>query len=402
MAADAVTAAANAATATAAASTSTAQNTAAQSAKTAAEAAEAAAAASALSVDAANLLTKAGNLSGIASVATARTNLDVPSNADLNAATADIASLLAALQIVPQGYLTLVSGQPVINTDQVAATSVYYTPLTGNLVPIYDGTNVNMLPFSELTLTLNAAHLAGLIYDLFVINDSGTLRLATGPAWTTSTSGAGARGTGAGTAELELVHGRPANKNSMAARNGGTTYTVPAGQGLQVGIMRVAGANGTVTCHVTSGQAREWGIWNTYNRRRITLQVTDPTTSWTYNSATVRQSHADGNNFLRALTGLAEEQVDVTLTQRLGVSSAGGGNTAQIGIGINSASVTSGQIATVSISASGSLQSTVTATAVVLPTIGSTDIYPLESSPTATSDDFYGGVNMRLKAVWNG
>ena len=40
----------------------------------------------------------------------------------------------------PQGRLTNITQTPVINADATSATTVYYTPYTGLLVPIYNGT----------------------------------------------------------------------------------------------------------------------------------------------------------------------------------------------------------------------------------------------------------------------
>jgi hypothetical protein len=44
--------------------------------------------------------------------------------------------------ISPQGRLTLASATPVMSSTQSAKTTIYYTPYIGNLVPIYDGTNM--------------------------------------------------------------------------------------------------------------------------------------------------------------------------------------------------------------------------------------------------------------------
>jgi hypothetical protein len=141
-----------------------------------------------------------GGTGGITAAA-ARTNLDVPSNSELAALAGDITGLQASLQnivSVPQGYLTLTSGVPVIAATVTAATAVYYTPVIGNLIPIYDGSRFNTVTFSELTLTLNSNHTANNIYDVFVFKDAGVTTIGTGPAWNTSAAASGARGTGAG------------------------------------------------------------------------------------------------------------------------------------------------------------------------------------------------------------
>lgn len=91
---------------------------------------------------------------------------------------------------VPQGRLTLTSGVPVLAAGVTAATTIYYTPYIGDRVPIYDGTKWVSREFTELSLALDndSGHTgyqqSDNLYDLFVVNDAGTLRLGTGPAWT--------------------------------------------------------------------------------------------------------------------------------------------------------------------------------------------------------------------------
>jgi hypothetical protein len=278
--------------------------------------------------------------------AAARTTLDVPSNSELTDLATDIADLSTQIQNVvatPQGYLTLTSGTPYITASVAAATSVYYTPLIGNLVPIWNGTLFEVETFEELTLALNANHVASNIYDLFVINDAETIRLVTGPAWNTATAGSGSRGTGAGTTELERKNGVLVNKNSMTARYGGTTLTVDAFKGTYVGSMAMDGTNGQVTCHRAAGSSRKWGIWNYYSRREIVLKVMDSTASWTYDTATIRQSRGQTTNFATAFCGMREEPIRANFQQHLTLAGSASGTTPQIGIGVNSSTAYSGQ-----------------------------------------------------------
>jgi hypothetical protein len=134
----------------------------------------------------------------------------------------------------PQGYLTLTNlagGGPITSSDVTAATSVYYSPYVGELCPVYNGTAFANQVFSEQTLTLVSAHTASTIFDVFGFVNSGAFTIGTGPAWATSTAGSGARGTGAGTTQLQRLNGLLTNANSMTARNGVNTYTVAANQG---------------------------------------------------------------------------------------------------------------------------------------------------------------------------
>jgi hypothetical protein len=231
---------------------------------------------------------------GATTAAAARAALDVPSNSELTDLATDISDLSSQIQNVvssPQGYLTLTTLTPILASDVSAGTSVYYTPYTGNLIPIYNGTAFVVTSFSELTMAMNSNHVASTLYDFFVISDGGTVRLVTGPAWNTSTAGSGARGTGAGTTEIERVNGLWVNKNAMTARYGATTVSVALRQGTYVGSMFVDGTNGQVSCHRTWGQSRKWGIWNAYNRALVILKAGDSTATWTYATATVRPSN---------------------------------------------------------------------------------------------------------------
>src|SRR6185369_12300621 len=78
----------------------------------------------------------------------------------------------------PQGYLTPSSGNKVITSDSINATSVFYTPSDGDRVPIStDGATFKIRQFSELTLTLVSNHLAGTVYDVFVFDNASVLTL---------------------------------------------------------------------------------------------------------------------------------------------------------------------------------------------------------------------------------
>jgi hypothetical protein len=216
-----------------------------------------------------------------------------------------------ALIIPPQGRLTLTSGVAVTTSDVAGATSIYFTPTGGNQVPIYDGTNMVPTTFAELTLALDstAAHTgyqqSGKNFDLFVVNDSGTIRLGTGPAWSSDT----ARGTGAGTTELDFSKsGIPTNKNTMTLRFGsasGNTVSVAANLATYVGSFRA----------VADGQATDSKalrlLFNAFNQVLRAIRVSDPTASWTYSTGSWRQVRASTANQIDILDGLGLVAVDV-------------------------------------------------------------------------------------------
>lgn len=306
--------------------------------------------------------------------------------------------------VKPQCYLTLLSlatspTSPMPTSDQSGKTAVYLRPDGGNLLPIPDGTNISVREFSELTLTLNNPnHVASTLYDVYVFSNSGTLTIGTGPAWTTNTPGSCARGTGAGSAELDTLKGLPVNKVSMTARNGGTTYSVGAKCGILVGTIFIDSAAGQVTCHVSYGQSRKWGVWNVWNRRPILLKAGDSTATWTYNTDTIRAANGSSSNSLTIFTGLPDEWFDLATTAYRG----GSMDTNEVvegvvGIGYNSTSAFSGRVGQVKVVNSNASQmqhnASLTASHLAAPALGINTITALERGGPDTHD---------ATVVWNG
>jgi len=213
---------------------------------------------------------------------------------------------------VPQGRLTLTTATPVLTATVSAATTIYYAFYNGNKVPIYDGTNFSMTTFTELsqattdTTKSPAAVTTNSNYDLFVWNDSGTIRCTRGPAWTSAT----ARGTGAATTELERVNGCWLNKiaitNGPAAQRGTYVGTVRSNASSQIDYILGGTAAG--------GTAAVIGVWNTYNRVLVTPLVRDSTSNWTYNSTTARSLNNSAGNRISMVRGLDEDGVEMSLS----------------------------------------------------------------------------------------
>lgn len=328
----------------------------------------------------------------------------------------------AAVNVVPmpQGYLTLTSATPVIASDVAAATTVYYALDQGNLVPIYSGSAFVPSVFTELSLSLVSAHAASTLYDIFVFSNSGVLTLVTGPAWATSTAGAGARGTGASTTQLTRLSGIYVNAVQITGRNGSTTYTIPANKATYVGSIFIDGSAGQVTCHKSYGQSRKWGLWNAYNRKRIELLMGDATAAWNYTTNTIRQSNAAAGNTLATFAGLPEEAVDIAFRQKV-IGGSGNATTSsnvvwEIGIGVNvtNAYISGGKVGAAGLAgilASGTVALNLTADSTayheLAPTIGVNNINALERCTTntgsSTSCNFQGGADdMMFNAVWRG
>jgi hypothetical protein len=251
------------------------------------------------------------------------------------------ASSATPVVTAPQGYLTQSSTETIITSDSSAGAGLYYHPFVGNLIPIYNGSRHIPTTFSALSLSLVASHLANQIYDVFVFSNSGTLTLVTGPAWTTPTAGAGARGTGSSTTELTRLQGYWVNAVAMTGRNGSTTYSIGANLATYVGSIYMDGTNGQLTCHRSWGQSRKWGVWNAYNRQRVTLQMGDSTATWAYSTATVRQSNGAAGNTIALFQGLAESIVDLSFVQPVAYS-GGASAGATIGFGIKSTTAFTG------------------------------------------------------------
>jgi len=220
----------------------------------------------------------------------------------------------------PAGRLSLISGVALPVSDVTGATSIYFTPAGGNKVPIYDGSSYVSTAFSELTLELDNAsghsgyHQSGKIFDLFAANDAGTVRLGTGPAWSSAT----ARGAGAGTTELETFEGLAVNKNSITLRFGsssGDTVSVAARRATYVGSFRA-----TADGQATDGKAKRL-LFNAYNPVERLLFVEGPE-NHEYSTATQRPINNDASNCVEVLLGLVGAKVKLEACNTVGNSTS--------------------------------------------------------------------------------
>ena len=322
----------------------------------------------------------------------------------------------------PQGRLTLVTGVPVMTSDQTAKTHVYYTPYVGAVVPVYSGSAWALTTLSaDLDMALDTTNqLVENVYDLFVWNAGASI--GAGPAWNTnatitvtiaspavvtwtghglyegcpiifttsgalptgitagttyyvgrspatntfniSTSVANAaagtfvntsgsqsgthtgtnhttlRGTGAGTTELQMLNGIWTNKNSITLTNGagGGTAGIAANTATYVGsvYMTANGQTGTAfqPTKAAGGTNNILGLWNAYNRVRISSSARDATGSWNYATTTWRASDASVSNRISWLDGLAQSSVDTAFDIVVSMVGAGGGQ--QTAVNFNS------------------------------------------------------------------
>jgi hypothetical protein len=232
----------------------------------------------------------------------------------------------------PQGRLTLQSATPVMTTTQSAKTTIYYSPYVGSALPLYDGVNLVMTAFTELSVattdtTKNPAAIGSeKVNDWFVWNDAGTLRLSHCPDWTSDTTPSGT-GTRPGLVRVNGIW-----LNNAAITNG------PAAQrGTYVGTTRSDSSallNWQFGSAASGGGLGILGVWNAYNRVDVGTTVTDNGAQYTYSAATTRYARASGNNSIYFVLGLAEDSVFACHVSRGGTTGAAAAVTLH-GIGLD-------------------------------------------------------------------
>lgn len=279
----------------------------------------------------------------------------------------------------PQGRVTLSTGVPVMTSTVSGATTVYYTPYQGNMVPIYDGTN--MVPFqvaeiSQLTTDATkspAAVAASKVYDIFVWNDAGTIRATRGPAWTNSTT----RGY-----TFTMVNGILLNTstitNGPAASRGTFVGTIASNASSTIDFILGGSASG--------GTAAVLNVWNTYNRVSISTAVTDSGTSYTYLPNTIRQARGSTGNQITYVNGLLEDGICVNYATEVNTSIGG---ISIVGIGLDASSAFTYQrsvysnTSTVSAAAVG-----LNSSAIILPVLGQHIISANERGDNVNNNTF--------------
>jgi hypothetical protein len=217
--------------------------------------------------------------------------------------------------VPPQGRLTLVSYTPVLTSDVVGATTVYYTSYVGDWLPIPGTPQI----FSQISLTLEPSiQTAGNIYDIFAVNivtgDETNFYLCTGPAWENSTTR---------TAQISQSGGAGLWVNASTLTNCYNGYTNYGGQpayaALYLGSIYMT-ANGETSMQfkpaaASGGSASVLGLYNAYNRVRVSSQSIDSTNSWTYAGAAWRASDDSNSNRITFLDGLQQSFIEANFLQ---------------------------------------------------------------------------------------
>jgi Collagen triple helix repeat (20 copies) len=228
---------------------------------------------------------------------------------DTSIATTAFVQAAVAASLTPQGRLTLTASTPIMTADAAAQTTIRYTPYLGLYCPVWNGSMLIALNTGgELTQALSdttkspAAAVANSNYDMFVWPDVAGPRISRGPAWTSDTG----RGTGAGTSELTRSVGGILT-NAVAITNGPA-----ANRGTYVGSIRT---NASAQCDfifagaASPPKAGVIGVWNNYNRRKVSMYGGDTTNNWTYGVQTWRPTNNQPTWRVSWIAGLAEEPV---------------------------------------------------------------------------------------------
>lgn len=252
----------------------------------------------------------------------------------------------SAGQFTPGGRLTLQSGVPVMFSNQVGVTNVFYAPYVHPFVPIYNGSAIQMYNFTSalndqvgltLALAASASWPINTNFDVYVALNGSTPVLGT-VAWTNNTTRA---------TTLSIFGGFLTNSGVITLRTGAaTTQSVPANQATFLGTFQTIGTVGTVTWQfgaaASGGTAAILNLCNYYNPVLFVTAVTDNGATYSYTTATVRQARASSGNQINFLQTSSERAITVTSvnTQINNI----GPSTAPMGIGVNSTTAFSSKV----------------------------------------------------------
>lgn len=197
--------------------------------------------------------------------------------------------------------LTLTTGTPVTAADVSAVGTIYMTPYKGKSIGCYDGTNWQLVQTTELSVAASTG--TNQVFDIFLDYNAGTPQLVT-TDWTNDTTRATA-----------LVY-----QDGVLVQTGNTDW-------------RYLGTARTKTASQVDDAEAFRHLWNYSNRvdknMRAALETTD---SWTYTTATIRQSNANTANQLDFVIGVSEDMVEATAVQSAQNTNVGVNPTTGIGL----------------------------------------------------------------------
>ena len=215
------------------------------------------------------------------------------------------------------GRLTLESGVPVSTADQIAKTTLYYTPYIGNRIALYDGSAWSVASFAEVSVSLSALS-ASTNYDVFGYNNSGSLALEL-VAWTDATTRATAL----------------ARQDGVLVKSGAPTRRY-------LGTLRMTATAGQTEFSfgaiASGGTEAKLYLWNAQNRVEVAAIVGETADSWTYATATVRPANNSSTMRVSFVQGGNMEPVHASYGGLLGSGTA----YASLGVGLDSTSAFAG------------------------------------------------------------
>lgn len=278
-------------------------------------------------------------------------------NTTLNQAVDTTATPSFSYSGIAEGRLTLTTATPVTTADVTAATTVYYTPYTGNRIALYTGTIWTTSTFTERSLSLSG-YAADTNFDIFLYDNSGTLTLES-TAWTNGTTRATA---------ITMQDG-------VWVKSGTTTRRY-------LGTIRTTGTIGQ-----TEDSYAKRFVWNVVNRVARPVRVLEATNTWAYTTATWRQANGATGNQIAVIAGIAEDALSLTVGAE---ATQTNGSVIRVAIGEDSTSTPSSASVGRAFGTGASAQYGPTASGVWIPALGYHFYAWLEWSTAAGTTTWFG------------
>jgi predicted GH43/DUF377 family glycosyl hydrolase len=367
---------------------------------------------------------------GVSVVATAD-KFDFRDAFDVVDAGSNDAAIYLYLAHIFQARLTLETGVAVSTTDQTAKTTIYLTKHKGNKISVYDGTRQRLLTLgADISIKLTDTQTGTTHNGTAVIDGlTDTSQLAVGMEVTGTGVGAGANITSIDSGTQVTV-----DANSTADGSVSITFKCPADTAYDVWVYSNSGTlklemlawtnvttrataltsqdgvevktgdttrryAGSFCTTATAGQTEMTFsspssilLWNRYNRIEHKVRVIETADSWIYNAAgfTFRSWNNSDTNRFKCVVGLNDDPVKLSFSCLHSVSTGGIG---QIGIGLDSTSAQSADVAPGSNSTSSILTSAL-ALYNSKPGIGYHYFQCLECSNSSVNITFYGDIGV--------
>ncbi len=257
--------------------------------------------------------------------------------------------------------LSLTTGVPVTTTGVTGATTLYLTPYNGTDIDIYSG--AAWVRFQQTQLSIAIPNTANTAYDVFIQYNAGTPQLSL-TAWTNSSTRATA---------LSYQNGVLVLSGTTTSRYVGSIFVDASQAGKDSLLYRY--------------------VYNYYNRVERQMVVNESAASWTYATATWRQTNANTANQVNFFTGVVEDVVKATVVG--GASGQIGGTLAGNAVALNS--ITSPSSASIQ----SLLQVNITSTVINMPSefsgypiVGLNYLAWLEIAQTAQTFTFLGNTSV--------